>query len=63
MSDLRVSQIIVQLVLLDEFDAPRHAEPIVFAGDADGTAEVKLAAWLGDLPAKLDEAQASIAAH
>lgn len=57
MSGLRVSQIVVQLVLLDEYDAPTKSEPIVFAGGADGTAIEKLRAWCDDLPGKLSGAE------
>lgn len=52
---LRVSQIMVQLVLLDEHDAPQRPDPLAFQGDAEGTAVEKAQAFLKDLPGKLDE--------
>ena len=52
-TQLRVSQIIVQLVLLNEHDAPIHPDQLVFHGDPAGTAPEKLAAWLTELPGHL----------
>lgn len=49
----RLSQVIVQAVLLDEFDAPATTEPIVLSGDADGSAIDKARAFLDELEAKL----------
>jgi hypothetical protein len=56
---LRVSQIVVSLVLLDEYDAPKNADPIAFAGDAEGTAAEKLRGWVDGLPEKLRRAEES----
>jgi hypothetical protein len=53
---LRVAQINVGLILLDEFDAIKNADPITFAGDQDGTAPDKLREWLDELPQKLAKA-------
>ena len=51
---LRVSQIVVQLVLLNEHDAPVHPEPLVFVGNEGGSAADQLTEWLPTLPAQLD---------
>lgn len=53
---LRIAQINISLVLLDEFDAIKNTEAIVFTGDQDGNAVDKLREWLNELPKKLDEA-------
>lgn len=55
---VRVSQIIVQIVVLDQHDAPINADPLVFVGNENGTAADNLAAWLADLPAQLETAGA-----
>lgn len=49
MSKLRISQVVVQLHLLDEFDAPVPAEPISFVGSQEGTAVEKAKVWLTDI--------------
>jgi len=54
---MRVSYITVQLVLLDEYDAPKEAKPITFLGDSEGSAAEKLQLWLADLPGKLATAE------
>lgn len=54
---LRVAQIIVNLVLLNEHDAPvSSTEPLVFTGDANGTAAENLVGWLAKLPQHLEAA-------
>ncbi len=53
---LRVSQIVVNLVLLNEHDAPVTPDAIAFAGNETGTAAEQLAAWLGGLSAQLEAA-------
>lgn len=61
---LRVSQIVVNLVLLNEHDAPIPADqPIIFTGDANGTAAENLAGWLAKLPAHLEVASAQLVAQ
>ena len=45
---LRVSQIVVTLVLIDEYDALKNADPLVFTGDPDGTAAEKATVFLTD---------------
>ena len=45
---LRVSQIVVTLVLIDEYDALKNADPLVFTGDVDGSAAEKATAFLTD---------------
>lgn len=63
-SKLRVSQIVVNLVLLNEHDAPIPADqPVVFTGDANGTAAENLAGWLAKLDQHLEVASAQLAAH
>lgn len=59
---LRVSQIVVSLVLLNEHDAPITPEPVLFAGDENGTAAENLALWIETLPMQLELAAAQIAA-
>lgn len=54
---MRVSQLVVQAVLLDEFDAPQQTEPVTFSGDGEGTAADKLRDWLDDLPKKLEDVE------
>ncbi len=51
----RVSQIIVQVILLDEYDAPKPTDPVTLQGDAEGSAIEKLRAWTESLPAKLEQ--------
>lgn len=58
---LRVSQIVVQLVLLDEHDAPIRPDAASFAGNENGTAAENLIAWLVTLPAHLEIAAAQLA--
>lgn len=58
---LRVSQIVVNLILLNEHDAPiPNTEPLVFTGDENGTAADNLAGWLAKLPAHLENAAAQL---
>lgn len=59
-SGLRVSQIIVNLVLLDEHDSPVRPDALIFQGDETGSAAEHLAAWLGELPMQLVMANATI---
>lgn len=60
-SSLRVSQIIVNLILLNEHDAPLPADqPIIFIGDENGTAADNLAGWLAKLPQHLEIASAQL---
>lgn len=51
----RISQIMVQVILLDEFDAPHQQQPIGFQGDADGTALEKAKAFLEELSEKPED--------
>jgi len=46
---VRVSQIAVTVISLDEFDAPQQGQQIVFVGDKDGTAIDKIRELLDDL--------------
>lgn len=58
---LRVSQIVVNVVLLNEHDAPIPAEqPIVFTGDENGTAAENAATWLTNMPVHLEIAAAQL---
>lgn len=50
---MRVAQVVVQFVLLDQHDAPIQSEQSVFVGTADGTALENAIAALEELPAKL----------
>lgn len=50
---LRVCQIVVNLVLLNEHDSPVTPDAVVFAGNENGTAAENLAAWLENLPMQL----------
>lgn len=59
---LRISKLIFQVVLLDEFDDIKESEPIQFSGNADSTAVEKARAWLDEFPTKLAEAEAAAAA-
>lgn len=59
---LRVSQIAVNLVLLNEHDAPVSPEQIVFAGNENGTAIDNLMAWVAALPLQLGIAAAQVEA-
>lgn len=60
---LRVSQIVVNVVLLNEHDAPIPADqPLVFTGDENGTAADNLTGWLAKLPQHLETASAQLAA-
>lgn len=45
----------VQVILLDEFDAPHQQQPIGFQGDADGTALEKAKAFLEELSEKPED--------
>lgn len=54
---LRVSQIHLQVVLLDEFDAPRPTDAVTFSGDAQATAWEKAAVWIAELPDRVQELQ------
>lgn len=57
---LRVSQIVVSLVLLNEHDSPVTPEPVMFSGNEDGTAVENLALWLETLPMQLELAAAQL---
>lgn len=57
---LRVSQIAVNLVLINEHDAPTQADPVVFTGDENGTAAENLMGWLAKLPQHLEVAAAQL---
>lgn len=59
---LRVSQIVVSLILLNEHDAPITPEPVIFAGDDNGTAAENLTAWITSLPVQLELAAAQLEA-
>lgn len=61
-TELRVSQIVVSLVLLNEHDAPVTPEPVMFAGNETGTAAENLAAWIAALPMQLELAAEQLAA-
>ena len=50
---LRVSQIELQLVLVNKHDAPVRADPLVFVGTDTGSAVEHLTACIGNLPAHL----------
>jgi hypothetical protein len=50
-----VSQVVIVLGLIDQFDAPRQTDQIVFVGDNEGTAVAKATAFLtNNLPAMLE---------
>ena len=53
---LRVSQIVVNLVLVNEHDAPVQPDQLVFTGNENGTAAENLIAWMNNLPAHLAKA-------
>lgn len=59
---LRVSQLVLQPILLNEHDSPFTSEPVVFVGDENGTAADNLAAWIANLPLHLAIAEAQISA-
>jgi hypothetical protein len=46
---LRVSQVIVSFMLLDQFDAPKQDGPHVFENGPDGTATDKAQAFLASV--------------
>lgn len=56
MTGLRISRIVVSVIALDEHDAIQEAQPIIFQGDAKGTAAEHLQAWSEELPKKMVEA-------
>ena len=43
---MRVSQIVVQVLFIDEYDAPKQSDPVTFTGDADGTAVEQTQRWI-----------------
>lgn len=50
----RVSAITLRLALVDDYDAPAEAQPVVIVGDAAGSAIAKAIAWLDALPDELE---------
>lgn len=55
---LRVMQLVVQPVLLNEHDCPVTPDPLIFTGDDNGTAADNLSGWLAKLPLHLEIAAA-----
>jgi hypothetical protein len=53
---LRVSQLELTMILLNEHDAPVRPDPLVFMGSGQGSAADQLIAWLQALPTHLAQA-------
>ena len=53
---LRVSQIELHVILVNEHDAPVRADPLIFEGNDAGSAAEHLSAWLANLPTHLAQA-------
>jgi hypothetical protein len=52
---LRVSQIHIQVVLLDKYDAPQTADTVTFIGDAESTAVQKAGEFLISLTERVEK--------